>query len=410
MSDLPSPAVHLTDQWRNEYLHKLQKWFERHRRDLPWRQTRDPYAIWISESMLQQTQVATVIDYYQRFMQRFPTVEALAQADEQQVMAMWAGLGYYRRARQLHAAAKQIVADHAGHFPAELSAIQQLPGIGRYTAGAIASIALGIAAPIVEANTERLYARLLKLEQPTNQPEAVRQLWHFAQWQLASSPASTPQSTTGSKRNRKSSEKRDPGAINQAVMELGALICKPVQPQCLVCPLLDLCPTAKAGLQHRIPPPKPKREFTPLHHVALMVEYRGRWLLHHNPPGGWWHGLWDFPRVDATELGLRPSVKRSSKSLPQWNDAARHQILRLAHQQLLSQPPSEVFTSMHESLLSLTHGVTRYRITLDGVATNVDRQFFKAKPDWQWVDPCANLDLPLTATAKKMLCSLAKTA
>ena len=385
-------SIGLTDSWRRQYLSRLLDWFEHHQRDLPWRLTRDPYAIWISESMLQQTQVATVIGYYQRFMQRFPDVQSLAKASEQEVMSMWAGLGYYRRARQLHAAAQQIVADHGGQFPKQVEAILQLPGIGRYTAGAIASIALGLPAPIVEANTERLYARLLKLDKPIRDPASTKLLWQFAEWQLE-----------GSSSAAKSSKKRGPGSINQAAMELGALICKPVEPQCLICPLAKLCPTNQAGLQHRIPAPKPKREFTALHHVALMVQHRNRWLLRLNPPGGWWHGLWDFPRIDVTELSLRGHTQGQSRSraLPQWDDTTRHKILQLAHQQLFADTSRSVFTAMHQPLISLSHGVTRYRIALDGVAVEVDKAVFKANANWKWSD--AGSDLPLTATAKKML-------
>lgn len=392
MSPLPPLARHLTDQWRSEYRTQLLDWFEHHQRDLPWRRTRDPYAIWISESMLQQTQVATVIGYYQRFMQRFPDVQSLATASESEVMAMWAGLGYYRRARQLHSAAQQIVANHAGKFPTEVAAILELPGIGRYTAGAVASIALGLPAPIVEANTERLYARLLKLDKPVRDPSSVRLLWQFAQWQLE-----------GTNQASQSNEQRGPGSINQAAMELGALICKPVEPQCLVCPLAKLCPTNKAGLQHRIPAPKPKREFTALHHVAFMVQHRGRWLLRLNPPGGWWHGLWDFPRIDVTELSLRGHAQGPgrARALPEWDDGTRHKILQLAHQQFFADKSHTVFTAMHRPLMSLSHGVTRYRIALDGVAVDVDRTVLKANEQWKWVDATSNL--PLTATAKKML-------
>ncbi len=348
--------------------------------------------------MLQQTQVATVIDYFKRFLARFPNVAALASASEEEVMSMWAGLGYYRRARQLHAAAQKIVSEHAGKFPRQLEQILELPGVGRYTAGAVASIALGQPAPIVEANTERLYARLLKLEKPVRDPEATRLLWQFAQWQL-----------DGLSSLKKSSKKRDAGMVNQAVMELGALVCKPVDPQCLVCPLVALCPTAKSGLQHRIPPPKPKREFTALHHIALVVQHRGRWLLRLNPPGGWWHGLWDFPRIDATELQLRgnsTSGTRARREL-QLHDSLRSRIVQLAHQQLLAGQSSDIIKSVHEPVLSLSHGVTRYKIVVDGLSAEVDQQYFAKDKQWKWVDAQAAADMPLTATAKKMFSQLA---
>lgn len=398
MSPLPSPARHLTRQWRTDYLRKLLAWFTQYQRDLPWRSTRDPYAIWISETMLQQTQVATVIDYFNRFIQRFPDVQTLARASEQEVLSMWAGLGYYRRARQLHAAAQQVVILHAGKFPEAPQALDQLPGIGRYTSGAIASIAYGQLAPIVEANTERLYARLLKLERPVREPESTRLLWHFAQWQLEGIVSLPP-----------SSEIRDAGHVNQAVMELGALLCKPVDPQCLVCPLLQLCPTAKAGLQQSVPVPKPKQEFTALHHVALIAKHRGRWLLRLNPPGGWWHGLWDFPRVDVTELRLQSpgNTKQgasASKRFSSINDGDSDRILQLAHEQLRPNQASPLFSDLRQPLLSMSHGVTRYRIALDGIAVTVEPRLLKNDDQWQWVD--RQTELPLTATAKKILSKL----
>ena len=186
----------------------LLDWYARHARQLPWRETTDPYAIWISEVMLQQTQVATVIDYYARFLTRFPTVAALAAADEQEVLTLWSGLGYYRRAKQMHAAARVIVDRHAGRFPERFDAILALPGIGRYTAGAISSFAFGARQPIVEANTTRLFSRLMALRDEPTTSSAQKELWKFAEAILP--------------KNGKSS-----GQVNQAVMELGSLVCTP---------------------------------------------------------------------------------------------------------------------------------------------------------------------------------------
>ncbi|MGN6546833.1 MAG: A/G-specific adenine glycosylase, partial [Aureliella sp.] len=244
---MSAAAPHLTLEWRRRYTQRLVRWYAEHQRDLPWRRTRDPYAIWISETMLQQTQVATVIDYYHRFLARFPTVEALAAADEQEVLGLWAGLGYYRRARQLHAASQQVVSQHRGNFPGDVPSLMQLAGVGRYTAGAIASIAFDKPAPILEANTERLYARLLCLREPTRSPASLALLWQFAEWSLPRGASRSPNSSART--------------INQAAMELGSLVCKPVNPRCCECPLAALCPTALHGLQSAIPVPKPKKSF-----------------------------------------------------------------------------------------------------------------------------------------------------
>ena len=189
--------------------------------------------------MLQQTQVATVAEYFPRFLQAFPTVQALAAAPEEQVLRLWEGLGYYRRARQLHRAAGVIVAEHDGRFPRELQAVLQLPGIGRYTAGAITSIAFDARSPILEANTIRLLSRLLAYRGDLQQAAAQKKLWAFAEQLL-------PQRKTG--------------AFNQALMELGSLVCSPRSPDCRQCPVMSLCPTFREGLQDVIPAAQPQTE------------------------------------------------------------------------------------------------------------------------------------------------------
>jgi A/G-specific adenine glycosylase len=194
----------------------LLEWFDRHKRDLPWRRNRDPYRVWLSEIMLQQTRVNAVTDHYQEFLRRFPTVEKLAAARESSVLAAWSGLGYYRRARMLHAAAKKIVKEHAGTFPGSAEALRALPGIGRYTAAAVASIAFDQPVAVVDGNVERV---LQRVQGKNLSGEA---LWRAAEELLS---------------------RRRPGDFNQAMMELGATICSPRQPQCLLCPVSDLCAT-----------------------------------------------------------------------------------------------------------------------------------------------------------------------
>lgn len=390
-------APHLSTPWRRKYSQRLVRWYAQHQRDLPWRRTHDPYAIWISETMLQQTQVATVIDYYDRFLARFPDVQALAAADEQEVLSLWAGLGYYRRARQMHAASRQVVDEHGGEFPRDVASLRQLPGVGRYTAGAIASIAFDEAAPILEANTERLYARLLGLREPTRTPESLSTLWQFAAWLL-------PPSTGRPKSNDAAVS---PRVINQAAMELGSLVCKPLNPKCLVCPLAAQCPTALQGLQLAIPAPKPKKTYTSLHHVALVVPDEHRWLVRLNPPGSWWTGLWDFPRVDITELGLMSdAAPQSRRPNPTLDSIARARIAAVVRAALGLQ--SEV----GETRFRLTHTVTRYRIALDciqAVATGFSSHHQPPPPPgWQWCTLAQLAELPLTAPARKIAALLQK--
>ena len=244
--------------------------------------------------MLQQTQVATVIDYYHRFLEIFPTVHALAAADLEDVLQLWSGLGYYRRARSLHAASKQIVEQFSGKFPVDIQQLQQLQGVGRYTAGAIASFAFDQPAPILEANTIRLFSRLIGNDQPTSLGTVQKALWHFAQEILPDGPGS--------------------GQLNQAVMELGSLVCVPQQPLCPQCPVRKLCQAYKSGRQNEIPPIPTKPPPTQRMHVGLLVQDRQQSiLLRQNPPGQWWQGLWDLPWIEwpfQKVWTMDPLVKR----------------------------------------------------------------------------------------------------
>jgi A/G-specific adenine glycosylase len=211
---------------------ELLSWFDRQRRDLPWRHTRDPYCIWLSEVMLQQTRVETVIPYYEKFLARFPTLESLAEADLSEVLAHWSGLGYYRRARQLHAAAQAVRDRHGGEIPQSVAGLESLPGVGAYTAAAVASIAFGVAAPVLDGNVERVLTRRLALaENPKSRAVRLVLLEEGA---------------------RLLSESR-PGDSNQALMELGATLCAPQRPRCLFCPLLAGCRAAAQGDQERYP-------------------------------------------------------------------------------------------------------------------------------------------------------------
>jgi A/G-specific adenine glycosylase len=253
----------------------LGAWYRRHRRDLPWRANRDPYRVWVSEIMLQQTQVERVKEFFTRFVARFPSVASLAAAREAEVLKRWEGLGYYRRARQLHAAAKRIVADHGGVFPGTAAELRQLPGIGRYTAGAIASIAFHAREPIIEANSRRVIARLAGHELPVG-GSGDEPLWQFAATLV---PA------------------RDPGSFNQALMELGALVCSPERPDCGRCPLAGCCRAYQTGRVAEIPAQAPRRAVETLRETALVIRHGDSVVVERRGPGEWWEGLWDFPRA-----------------------------------------------------------------------------------------------------------------
>lgn len=264
----------LDSRTRAWFRRRLLAWFAQAARVLPWRQTRDPYAIWVSEVMLQQTQVATVIPYFQRFLTVFPNVAALARATEQEVLHLWQGLGYYRRARCLHQAARHL--HEAGHnnVPNDPEGVRGLPGLGRYTANALLSQAFDRRLPIIEANSERVLCRFLGIR-AAPQHAAVRQhLWQVAENLL-------PQ--------------RDVGLFNQALMELGALVCAPAEPRCDACPVKAKCQARREGAQAEIPPPK-KRVFEAIHEVAVVVRRGDRVLLAQRPAPGRWAGLWEFPR------------------------------------------------------------------------------------------------------------------
>lgn len=256
----------------SEELHRsLLAWYDRHKRDLPWRTNPpDPYRVWVSEVMLQQTTVAMATERFVAWMARFPTVQDLAMADEGEVLAHWQGLGYYSRARRLHAAAK-IVAEKG--MPSELAGWLALPGLGRYSAGAVSSIGLGQPVPLVDGNVVRVVARLTGDDSPFVQAE--KNAWVWADSTLCLDR---------------------PGDWNQALMELGATVCTPRSPSCLFCPLLDYCASAGKNPESR-PQPKPRTESVLLQDSLLIPVFDGRAGLRQIPTGQWWEGLWSFPRA-----------------------------------------------------------------------------------------------------------------
>lgn len=259
---------------------ELLRWYDRTARDLPWRRTRDPYAIWVSEVMLQQTRVETVIPYYERFLERFPTIEALADADEDAVLSLWSGLGYYRRARLLHAGVREVVARYGGAVPANPEDRRALPGIGRYTAGAIGSIAFEEPEPIVDGNVSRVLARLFAIETPLGTAITTKRLWEEA---AALVPFERP------------------GCFNQALMELGATVCTPRVPRCEDCPLAAHCEAHERGEVEAFPVVRDRKAPKTVELVAVVAT-RGRsrdravWLVRGEQ--GLFAGLWGVPMTE----------------------------------------------------------------------------------------------------------------
>jgi A/G-specific adenine glycosylase len=263
----------------NHFGRPLLAWYARHKRALPWRGAADPYHVWVAEIMLQQTQVETVIPYYRRWLARFPTVQALAAAPQQEVLALWEGLGYYSRARNLHRAAQIVANELGGALPATVDGLRALPGIGRYTAGAIASIAMGADAAVLDGNVKRVLARAFDFVEDVKSPAGVKKLWALAESLVPHGHA---------------------GDYNQALMDLGATICTPRAPQCPMCPLRRQCAAFRLGVQLERPVAGPRRARPERIYAAGVVRKRGRVLIVQREAGELLGGLWAFP---ATQCG-----------------------------------------------------------------------------------------------------------
>ena len=252
----------------------LLSWYTHNARELPWRDHPDPYAVWVSEIMLQQTRVETVIPYFKRWMERFPTLDALAQASQEEVLATWEGLGYYGRARNLHRAAQMVASEHGGQIPSDPQTLRRLPGIGRYTAAAILSMAFGRDEAALDGNIRRVLARVFDVREPARSPEGERRLWLLAQEHLPPGHA---------------------GAYNQALMDLGSAICLPRKPDCQRCPLAGICLANRFGLQEQRPVMLPKRESPHYTVTAAVIERDGVVLIARRPSEGLLGGMWEFP-------------------------------------------------------------------------------------------------------------------
>ena len=268
-----------------EFATILLKWFRENGRDLPWRQTRDPYAIWLSEIILQQTQVKQGWDYWERFMRRWPTVEALATATEDEVLREWQGLGYYSRARNLHYAAKQRVA--LGHFPDTLEEIKQLKGVGDYTAAAIGSIAFNLPAAVVDGNVYRVLARHFGIDTPINTTEGKKIFQSLAHELLPLATEGTPLVA----------------AYNQAIMDFGAIQCTPQSPKCMVCPLMESCVALREGRVGDLPVKQKTLQVRERHLIYIYIRCKGYTAIHRRGPGDIWQGLWEPWLVNSAPDG-----------------------------------------------------------------------------------------------------------
>ena len=338
----------------------LGRWYRTHRRDLPWRRTTDPYAIWVSEVMLQQTQVATVIPYYERWLARFESIVRLAAADLQTVLKSWEGLGYYARARNFHRAAQIVAQRYEGRIPEDAAAFRALPGVGDYIAAAVLSIAFHRPLAVVDGNVKRVLARFLKLETPANAPSAHRMFAPLAaQWL----------------------DPLRPGRSNQAVMELGALVCTPRRPRCGDCPLAFGCGSLADGCQAEYPR-RLARKPAPEHRLATAVIFKnGRLLIVQRPLDGLLGGLWEFPAA-RLPAGLTPEATCTALICEMLNIQVR----------------------IEDHLGRIRHAYTHFRIEADVLrcAWQAGRVRRRGPADHCWVKPGQLAGYPLTGAARKV--------
>ena len=368
MAEQNPPLLHLPPQ---NHLAQLQNalldWFAENQRSLPWRVNYTPYEVWISEVMLQQTQMERGVSYFTRWMQRFPDVAALAAASEEEVLRQWEGLGYYSRARHILTAARKIMAEHGGVFPSELESIRSLPGVGPYTAGAVASIAFGEKLPCVDANVERVIARLFDVDSPVKQEPAAG-IIH--QWALRLVPE-------GKAREH-----------NQAMMELGALVCRK-KPRCAQCPLAQFCVSLHLGIADQRPVPGKRATITPVNAVTGVLHCAGRVFVQKRPPAGVWGNLWEFPggRVEPDESPEQASVREFMEETGfAVRVTERHGIIR--------------------------HGYTTYRLTLhcfglefenaDASVSPPQPPLLSAATEARWVNPEELNALAMPAAHRKL--------
>lgn len=385
---MPNAPSTTDSAWLRRFRSALRRWHTHNGRDLPWRNCRDPYKVWISEIMLQQTTVAAVKPYFERFLKRFPSVPALASAKEEDVLHLWQGLGYYSRARNLRKAAQAIIAnDH--NFPDSVEELLSLPGIGRYTAGAIVSFAFDRPAPILEANTLRLYCRLLGFRDDPRSTSGQQTLWSFAEKLVPT---------------------KSPGEFNQALMDLGATVCTPTDPRCDDCPVASCCRALAERATAEIPAPKRRPEITETHEAYVAIESAGRYLIYRRPEGQRWAGMWDFPRFELPTT--RTSGEREGVSPPVSSKQTKHRkhqgpngtpfadARRFLERRIATEFGPRV--TIIERLTQLKHSVTRFRITLDCwlAEANGDSDLTTPHPT-AWVAPSEFARYPFSTTGRQ---------
>ncbi|MDP6478370.1 MAG: A/G-specific adenine glycosylase [Nitrospinaceae bacterium] len=340
---------------------KLFAWYDKTKRDLPWRDTKNPYNIWVSEIMLQQTQVKTVLPYYLRWIKTFPTVEKLAGASERKVLKLWEGLGYYSRARNLRKAAQIIVKDMNGKVPDTVAGLMALPGIGRYTAGAIASIAFGLKAPVLDGNVKRVLSRLFCLNENGATSASENRLWQKAADLLPT---------------------RRPGDFNQALMELGATVCTPKSPTCLQCPVRTSCEVFRRGTLELFPPAKKKAPAKKIEVSAAIILRNRKIYIQQRAKGGLMGGLWEFP-----------GGKREKKE--SMEDCLRREI------------KEELGASITilDKVMTIKHTYTQFRVTLHVFNCRLNGQRLRPNgcEQWKWVSPAQLATYPFPAANVKIV-------
>jgi A/G-specific adenine glycosylase len=361
-------------------LHKLAAqlldWFSSNARDLPWRRTHDPYAIWVSEIMLQQTQVKTVIPFWERWLRELPTIETAAKAPSAKIHKLWEGLGYYTRVRNLQKAALSILEQHGGVFPKTFDEVLALPGIGRYTAGAICSIAFNQPMPLLDGNVIRVLTRVFGIAENPKEKATNALLWKLAE---ALVNEAEKQGSRGSRPAKVITpvfhwENQACSALNQSLMELGALVCTPRNPQCLICPARGICTAFKEGRTAELPNLGERETATARQFLAFIIEHNSKFLVRQRPEGIVNSHLWEFPNLEVT----------SPKP-----DAA-----------LLAKDFFGVAPATFESLATVKHSITRYRITVN--AFSVKFKTLPAKLAGVWKSPAQMQPLAFTAAHKKL--------
>jgi A/G-specific adenine glycosylase len=359
---------------------RLFLWFSQNARDLPWRRTHDPYGVYVSEIMLQQTQVKTVIPYWERWMQEFPTIAAVAQASPARIHKLWEGLGYYTRVRNLQRAAQTIVREHGGTFPNDFEQVLALPGIGRYTAGAICSIAFNQPTPLLDGNVIRVLTRIFGIAENPKEKTTNARLWQLAEALVATAHQKSGGDADSGGNGKGDWSTKHCSALNQSLMELGALICTPRQPQCAVCPAKRLCVASREDRVLELPNLGKRESATARRFIAFAIECNGKLLVRQRPAGTVNGHLWEFPNLESDAgLAMAASVAAATSLFKKHLGVAPGRL---------------------EPLASLKHSITRYRITLDAFMVGVKRR--PAGVDGMWKAPGELRELAFTAAHKKL--------